>query len=103
MKSHGRNWEIILTSMVVFSLFPYWFAYPQKGGSINSISIIQIDQGGKNAHVTTFLSTLIPGQGNFQVHIPARSLAQPITNLLFHSDTSVSNSTEQIDFTTGQN
>src|SRR5258708_38299952 len=42
------------------------------------------------------------GQGNFEVHIAARSLAQAITNLLFHSDTSVPNSSEQIDFTTGQ-
>lgn len=103
LKRHDLNWRIILSSVAIFSLFTYGFAYFQKGGSINSISIIQIDQGGNNAHVTTFLSTLIPGQGNFQVHIPARSLAQPITNPLFHSDTSVSNSSEQIDITTGQN
>ena len=102
LKRHDRNWRIILSSVVVFSLFTYGFAYSQKREVINSISIIQIDQGGNSAHVTTFLSTFIPGQGNFQVHIPARTLAQPITTVLFQSDISVSDSSEQTDITIGQ-
>jgi hypothetical protein len=103
LKRHDWDLRVILISIVVFSLFTYGFANSQRGESMNSFSIMQIDQGGNNAHVTTFLSTLIPGQGNFQVHIPARSLAQPVSNLLFQSDTRVSNSSEQIDITTGQN
>ncbi len=86
LKRRDWNWRIILSSVVVFSLLTYGLAYSQKGASINSVSIIQINQGGNVAHVTSFYSPFIPGGGNIQVHLPARSLAQPITNAPFQGD-----------------
>ena len=86
LKHRDWNWRIIFSSVVVFSLFTYGLAYTQKGTTLNSISIIQLNQGGNVAHVTSFLSAFIPGGGNIQFHLPARSLAQPITTAPFQSD-----------------
>ena len=102
-KRSDWNWRIILSSIVIFSLLTYGLAYIQKRPIINSISIIQLNQGGDTAHVTNFFSPFIPGEGNFQIHIPAKSLAQPITNALFQSGSSVSNADENIGITVGQN
>jgi hypothetical protein len=102
-KRSDWNWRIILSSIVVFSLLTYGLAYIQKRPIINSISIIQLNQSGDTAHVTNFFSPFIPGEGNFQIHIPAKSLAQPITNALFQSDSSMSNIDEDIGITVGQN
>ena len=86
LKHRDWNWRIILSSVVVFSFLTYGLAYSQKGASINSVSIIQLNQGGNIAHVTSFYSPFIPGGGDIQVHLPARSLAQPITNAPFQGD-----------------
>jgi hypothetical protein len=83
LKHRDWNWRIILSSVVIFSLLTYGLAYSQRGASINSISIIQLNQGGNVAHMTSFYSLFIPGGGNIQVHFPARSLVQPITNASF--------------------
>jgi hypothetical protein len=98
------SWRIVLSGVVVFSLLTYGLANYQKGASINSISIIQLNQGGQFAHVTTFFSVFTPGQGDFQVHIPARTLAQPVTDRPFQGDSRVvSNSDYHPAFTVGQN
>lgn len=102
-KRSDWNWRIIVSSIVVFSLFTYGLAYIQKRPIINSISIIQINQGEETAHVTNFFSLFIPGEGNFQIHISAQSLAQPMTNALFQSDSLVSNVDEGIGITVRQN
>jgi hypothetical protein len=85
-KRRDWNWRIILSSIVVFSLATYGLAYFQKGASINSITIMQLNQGGNVAHMTSFYSPFLPGGGNIQVLLPARSLVQPITNAPFQSD-----------------
>jgi hypothetical protein len=103
LKRPDWNWRIILSSVVVFSLLTYGLAYSQKGASINSISIIQLNQGGNVAHVTSFFSAFIPGGGNIQVHLPARSLAQPITNAPFQGDPRVLSSDADTIITIGQN
>jgi hypothetical protein len=103
LKHPAWTWRIVLSGIVVFSLLTFGLAYFQKGASINSISIIQLNQGGNFAHVTTFFSALIPDQGNLQVNIPARSLTQPIAKALFLSDSRVSNSDEQAAITAGEN
>lgn len=104
LKHRDWNWRIILSSVIVFSLLTYGLAYSQKGPTINSISIIQINQGGNVAHVTSFYSPFIPGGGNIQVHLPARSLAQPITNAPFQSaDPRAFNSDAGAIITVGQN
>lgn len=98
------SWRIVLSGIVVFSLLTYGLANFQKGASINSISIIQLNQGGQFAHVTTFFSVFTPGQGDFQVHIPARTLAQPVTDQPFQGDSRVVfNSDYHPAFTVGQN
>ena len=98
------SWRIVLSGVVVFSLFTYGLANYQKGASINSISIIQLNQGGQFAHVTTFFSVSTPGQGDFQLHIPARTLAQPVIDQPFQVDSRVvSNSDYHPAFTVGQN
>jgi hypothetical protein len=103
LKRPAWNWRIVLSNIVIFSFLTYGLAYYQKEASINSISIIQLNQGGNFAHVTTFFSALIPDQGKVQVKIPARSLTQPIAKDLFLSDSGVSNSDEQAAITVGQN
>src|SRR6266851_3044311 len=97
------SWRIVLSGVVVFSLLTYGLANYQKGASINSISIIQLNQGGQFAHVTTFFSVSTPGQGDFQLHIPARTLAQPVTDSPFQGDSRVLNSDYHPAFTVGQN
>ena len=103
LKRPAWNWRIVLSNIVIFSFLAYGLAYFQKEASINSISIIQLNQGENFAHVTTFFSALIPDQGKVQVNIPARSLTQPIAKELFLSDSGVSNSDEQAAITVGQN
>ena len=103
LKCPTWSWRIVLGNVVIFSLLTYGLAYFQKGASINSISIIQLNQGGQFAHVTTFFSVVIPGQGNFQLHIPARSLVQPVTGEPFQSDNRVLSGDYNIAFTSGQN
>jgi len=103
LKRPAWNWRIVLSNILIFSLLTYGLAYFQKEASINSISIIQLNQGGNFAHVTTFYSALIPDQGKIQVNIPARSLTQPIAKELFLSDSGASNSDEQAAITVGQN
>jgi hypothetical protein len=103
LKRPAWSWRIVLSNIVVFSFLTYGLAYIQKEASINSISIIQLNQGGNFAHVTTFFSALIPDQGKSQVNIPARSLTQPIAKTLFLSDSRVSNSDERAAITVGQN
>ena len=102
-KRADLNWRIIVSSIVVFSLLTYGLVYIQKRPTINSISIIQLNQGGNTAHVTNFFSSFIPDDGNFQIHLPAKSLAQPITNAFFQSDPGVPNTDENIGITVGQN
>ncbi|HMD00829.1 MAG TPA: hypothetical protein VKH37_11785, partial [Ferruginibacter sp.] len=103
LKRADWNWRIIISSIVVFGLLTYGFVYVQKRPVINSISIIQLNQGDDTAHVTNFFSSFIPDNGNSQIHVPAKSLAQPITNTSSQSDTGVPNTAENIGISVGQN
>ncbi len=103
LKHADWNWRILLSSVVVFSFFTYGLACSQKGATINSISIIQLNQGGSVAHVTSFFNTFLPGGGNIQFHLPARSLAQPITSAPFQGDLRVFSSDTGTTITVGQN
>ena len=102
LKRPDWNWRIILSSVLVFSLFTYGLAYYQQRASINSVSLIQLDQGGSSAHVTTYFSVFIPGQGDFQVHIPAGSLVQPIVSAPFQANTGTANNDAQTTIVAGQ-
>jgi len=100
LKRPAWSWRIILAGAVVFSFLTYGLAFYQRGASINSISIVQFNQGGQSAHVTTFFSIFAPGQGAVQVHIPGVVQAQPIINDPFQQDSRVTNDAT---FTTAQN
>ncbi len=96
------NWRIILSGMVAFSLLTYGLAYSQHGASVNSISLIQLNQGGSSAHVTSYFSVLIPGQGNFQIRIPAGGLVQPVTAFPLQNSSGASDSNDNITIALGQ-
>ncbi len=102
LKRRDWNWRIILSSVLVFSLLTYGLAYYQQRASINSISFIQLDQGGSSAHVTTYLSVFTPGQGNFQVHLPARGLVQPLDSAPFQTNAGTASSNAQTTIAPGQ-
>lgn len=83
------SWRIILSAIVVFSLLAYGIAFYQHGASLidNSISLIQLNEGGASpestAHITTYMGLFIPNAGDFRVRIPGTSqlqLAQPVTD-----------------------
>ena len=102
LKRPTWSWRFILSGVVVFSLLTYGLAYTQKRTTVNSISIIQLNQGGQLAHMTTFYSVLIPNRGDFQLQIPARALVQPVTDASFQSDARLSSSDYHPTFTVGQ-
>jgi hypothetical protein len=97
------NWRIIVTSIVAFSLLTYSFVYLQKRPVINSISVIQLNQGSNTAHITNFYSTFIPDNGDFQIHVPVKSLTQPITNTFLQSDPDIPNADQNDGISVGQN
>ncbi len=103
LKRPAWSWRIVLAAAVVFSLLTYGLAFYQRGATINTISLVQFNQGGQSAHVTTFFNVLAPGQGDVQVHVPGEVLAQPIINEPFQVDDRVANNSYHITFTTSQN
>lgn len=100
--SRDWTWRIVLSSIAVFSLLTYWIAYSQSGATINSVSVLQLNQGNQFAHVTTFYNVLIPGQSNVQLNVPARVMVQPIITQPFQNDNRIL-SNETITFVMGQN
>ncbi len=102
LKRPAWSWRIVLSGAVVFSFLSYGLAFYQRSASINTISLIQFNQGGQSAHVTTFFSVFAPGQGAVQVHVPGAVLAQPIINEPFQVDDRVSNNTYHMAVTTAQ-
>ena len=97
------NWRIIGSSIIVFSFLTYSLVYLQKRPVINSISVIQLNQGGNTAHITNFYSTFIPDNGNIQIHVPAKSLTQPITNTFLQSDAGIPDADQNDSIGVGQN
>src|SRR3989440_3164409 len=78
-KRRDWNWRIVLSSIIIFSLLSYGLAIQQKGEAVlsNRVSIIQLNQGGSSAHITTYLGTFVLNQGDYQLHISGNSLIQP--------------------------
>ena len=89
-KRRDWNWRIVLSSIVIFSLLSYGLAIQQKGASIlsNRVSIIQLNQGGSSAYITTYLGTFVLDQGDYQVHIPGNGLIQPSSDQQFNNGSS---------------
>ncbi len=95
----GRHWSwhIVLSSFVVFSGVAYGLALHEKHTTIASasISILQLNQDGAPAHITTYAGVLLPDQGNFQVTIPDATLTHILpqevaTNTLLPQQTAIS-------------
>jgi len=87
-----RGWLIIMSSIVVFSLLAYGLAFYEKGSSLidNTVSLIQLNQDGSSAHITTYHGIFVPSGGDFTLHIPGLSVAQPVPNqLLWYSKTGI--------------
>ena len=102
LKGPAWSWRVMLAAAVVFSLLTYGLAFYQRNATINSISLVQFDQGGQSAHVTTFFSVFAPGQGDVQVHVPGEALAQPIVNQPFQLDDRVASDSYHMTFTSSQ-
>lgn len=102
LKRPSWSWRIILASAAVFTLLTYTLAFSERAASINSISIVQLNQGTSWAHTTTYFSVFIPGQGNFHVRIPGRSLAQTIPDTYFPNGVEGLTGDEQATVTVGK-
>lgn len=74
------NWRFAISSILIFSLLAYGIAFYQKGRALtdNSISIVQINQSGSEAHITTYMGVFVPNQGNFSVQFPNSDLPQAV-------------------------
>jgi hypothetical protein len=74
------SWHIVLCSLVVFSCLSYALALHEKNDAIlsNSISILQLNQDGAPAHMTTYTGIFLPDQGNFHVTLPGTKLTQAL-------------------------
>lgn len=79
-KRRDWNWRIVLSSIVVFSLLTYGLAIQQKGAAIlsNRVSIVQLNNGGASAHITTYVGVFLLNQGDYHMYIPGNSLVQPV-------------------------
>ncbi len=74
-KQRQWSWRIVLSAIIFFSLLSYAVAFYQERASIfsNSLSIIQLAQGGSFAHSTTYFGVYVPfgsAESNVQVHLP---------------------------------
>ncbi len=66
------SWRIMLSGMVIFTLVSYGIAFYQKNASLtdNSLSVMQLNESGSEAHVTTYMGVFVPNKGSFNVNIP---------------------------------
>ncbi|QBD81644.1 hypothetical protein EPA93_39015 [Ktedonosporobacter rubrisoli] len=78
------NWRIVVSSIIICSLLTYGIASYQKGAALvnNSFSIMQLNQSGSAAHITTYLGVFVPNQGDFKVQFPSAHLPQPVSSPL---------------------
>lgn len=74
-KQRQWSWRIVLSTILFFSLLSFAVAFYQERSSYfsNSLSIIQLPQGGSFAHSTTYFGIYAPfvsADSNVQVHLP---------------------------------
>ena len=76
------NWPIILCTIALFTLISYELTTYQRNASIvdNSISLVDVNQGGNSAHITTYSGIYVPNSGDFTMHVPGNSVIEPIAN-----------------------
>ena len=78
------GWRIFLGSVVFFSLFAYGLASSLQGAAFtdNSIELIQLNQDGSSAHITSYMGLFAPTPGSIQMHISGANLTQPLNSQL---------------------
>lgn len=93
LKRRDWCWRIVLSSIVIFSLFSYGLAFYENRTSFldNSITLMQLSQDGSSAYIRTYARVFVPDQGDYQVHIPGKGLVQLIPNDLYQQDVDSSN------------
>lgn len=76
------NWRIFLSSTIIFSLLSYGLASYLQGSSLinNSVTLIQLNQGGNYAHLTSYMGLFVPQQNDLTLNFPANTLAQPLSS-----------------------
>lgn len=74
------RWHIIAGLALVFSTCTYSLAFYLHNISIvdQSVALVQMNQNGASAHVTTYSGVFAPTSGDYTLHIPGQALAQPI-------------------------
>jgi hypothetical protein len=77
-------WHITLITILVFSLLSYAVAAVQKNAWLtdNTISLIQLTEGGSVAHILTYHGLLTPDQGTIQLQMANKSVALPLSSPL---------------------
>ncbi|MBA2395450.1 MAG: hypothetical protein H0V70_22195 [Ktedonobacteraceae bacterium] len=77
-------WHIVLITILVFSLLSYGVATSQKGAWLtdNTISLIQLNEGGSTAHILTYHGLLTPDQGTIVLQMANKSVALPLSSPL---------------------
>lgn len=72
------SWCIILISIALFAPLSYGLALHEKSAAIrsNSISVLQLNQDGTPAHMTTYMGILLPDQGTFHISWSGTGLTQ---------------------------
>ncbi|GER86006.1 hypothetical protein KDW_01680 [Dictyobacter vulcani] len=95
-QTRRQSWRIILCGILVFSVLSYGVAASVKARSImnNSVSLLQINQDGTVAHVTTYLEMLSPEQGDVSIQLPEANLTEPIDAQYLDSTTTLNNQTQ---------
>ncbi len=95
-RPHWWSWRIVISIILVFVLLSYGIAFYQKATSLidNSIALVQLDQDGSTAHVTTYMGLFLPDQGNFNLHIPDEGLAQPIPTAFLNANSTSNTGTD---------
>lgn len=82
------NWHIVLSCLVIFSALSYGLALHEKNDAIrsNSISVLQLNQDGTSAHLTTYTGIFLPDQGSFHVSWSGNGLTQALPSTPSSSD-----------------
>ncbi len=77
-------WHIALITILVFSLLSYTVATSQRNAALtdNTISLIQLNEGGSLAHILTYHGLITPDQGSIQLQIANKSVALPLSSPL---------------------
>jgi hypothetical protein len=84
LKRPQWGWRIVMSAILVFSLFALLLSFYQHRAALldNSISIVQINADGSPAHITTYHGIFDPNETNFELKLPTNDLTLPISDFL---------------------